>query len=174
MNEDLLRDALSAMPAPVVLHFFADRRATGRAAETRRLLAELPPLAARLAVEEHDVETDPETSARFGITRTPALAVVGDRDRGVRVYGTPGGYEFLTLVDTILLVSSGDSGLSAASRARLAGLAAPVDVKVFVTGTCASCPRMVSLAHRAAIESDLVTATSILATEFPTSSRCTR
>ncbi len=163
----LVRDALAAMPAPVVLHLFTDRRTAGASAEARRLLAELVPLADRLALEEHDAAADPAAAARFGIARTPAVAVVGDRDRGVRVYGAPGGYEFLTLVDTILLVSAGDSGLSAASRARLAGLTAPVDVKVFVTATCASCPRMVSLAHRAAIESDLVTASSIVATEFP-------
>ncbi len=83
------------------------------------------------------------------------------------MYGAPGGYEFMTLVDTILMASSGDSGLLPASRARLAGLTGPRDVLVFVTPTCASCPRVVSLAHRAAFESDQVTATAVVATDFP-------
>jgi len=132
-TRDLLRDALAQMSAPVTLHLFAGD--DGVSAAARRHALEIAALAPGITLEEHRVPRDAEVAERFGIEHAPALAVVADRDRGVRVYGAPGGYEFMTLVDTILMMSSGDSGLSPASRARLAGLTGRRDVLVFVTPT---------------------------------------
>lgn len=64
-------------------------------------------------------------------------------------------------------MSKGDSGLSAASREKLKSLHKPVNLQVFVTPTCPSCPRAVVLAFRLAMESPLVTASMVEATEFP-------
>jgi len=129
----LLRDALAQMAAPVTLHLFAGRGDVSDAA--RRHARAIATLAPGIALEEHEMPRDRELAVRFGVEHVPALVVVSDRDRGIRVYGAPGGYEFMTLVDTVLMVSSGDSGLSPASRARLAGLAGPRDLLVFVTPT---------------------------------------
>jgi len=132
-TRDLLRDALAQMSARVTLHLVVGEGAVS--AEARRLARDLAALAPALTLEEHDVVGDAAAAARFGVAHTPALVVVSDRDRGIRVYGAPGGYEFMTLVDTILKVSSGDSGLAPASRARLAALAGRRDVLVFATPT---------------------------------------
>ena len=51
------------------------------------------------------------------------------------MYGLPSGYEFGSLIDAILDVSSGDSGLSAPTREALAALERPVHVQVFSTPT---------------------------------------
>jgi hypothetical protein len=51
------------------------------------------------------------------------------------MYGLPSGYEFGTLVDAILDVSRGESGLSAETRQALAALARPVHIQVFSTPT---------------------------------------
>jgi glutaredoxin len=40
-------------------------------------------------------------------------------------------------------------------------------MQVFVTPTCPYCPQAVLLAHKMALESDLVTADMVEATEFP-------
>ena len=72
----------------------------------------------------------------LGIARTPAIAILaGEKDHGVRFYGMPSGYEFGTLVDAILDVSSGDSGLSEPTRTALAQLTRPVHLQVFSTPT---------------------------------------
>ena len=47
----------------------------------------------------------------------------------------------------------------------------PIDVLVFVTPTCPHCPRAVTLAHRMAVESPLIRATCVEATEFMDLSR---
>ena len=58
-----------------------------------------------------------------------------EKDHGIRFYGIPSGYEFGSLVDAILDVSSGDSGLLADTRQALQGLARPVHIQVFSTPT---------------------------------------
>ena len=47
-----------------------------------------------------------------------------------------------------------------------AHVTAPLDILVFVTPTCPHCPRAVTLAHRMAVESPLIRATCVEATEF--------
>ena len=46
-------------------------------------------------------------------------------------------------------------------------LSTAVSLQVFFTPTCVYCPRMISLANQAAIESPLVSTVAIDATEFP-------
>jgi len=64
-----------------------------------------------------------------------ATAIVGDRDRGIRFYGVPSGYEFATVLEDILMASRRDSGLSPASRQRLGKLEESLHLQVFVTPT---------------------------------------
>jgi alkyl hydroperoxide reductase subunit AhpF len=79
---------------------------------------------------------DKEKVAELGIQRIPAIAILGaEKDYGIRMYGLPSGYEFGALVDAILDVSSGDSGLSEPTRAALKEIARPVHLQVFSTPT---------------------------------------
>jgi hypothetical protein len=65
------------------------------------------------------------------------------------------------------MVSRGDSGLAADTKAYLAALKKPLHLQVFVTPTCPYCPPAVHLAHQLAFESDLVRADMVEAIEFP-------
>ena len=50
--------------------------------------------------------------------------------------GAPSGYDFMSLIDSILLVSGASpQRLSAETEARLAGVTEPLTVHVFVTPT---------------------------------------
>ncbi len=89
----------------------------------------------------------------------------------MRFVGAPAGYEFTSLIEAVALAGSDGSGLQESSKALLAARQTPLDIKVFVTPTCVYCPRAVTMAHRMAAESPLVTATCIEATEFPELSR---
>jgi len=61
--------------------------------------------------------------------------VMGAQDYGIRFLGIPSGYEFMSLLDAIQVVSAGDSGLKAESREKIAGLPSPLTLQVFVTPT---------------------------------------
>ena len=58
-----------------------------------------------------------------------------DKDFGVRFYGAPAGYEFGSLIEAILDVSSGSSLLSEETKQALAALERDVRVRVFSTPT---------------------------------------
>ena len=89
----------------------------------------------QLSVEEHNLLLERDEAAKYGIDRVPAIAVLGAQDHGIRFFGMPSGYEFMSLLDAILLVSKGDSGLLEGSRAMLASLASPLTLQLFVTPT---------------------------------------
>ena len=65
----------------------------------------------------------------------PAVVPVGLQDYGIRFLGIPSGYEFMSLLDAILLVSGADSGLKDESRVLIAGASEALTLQVFVTPT---------------------------------------
>lgn len=130
-----VREMLASLPNPVRLVFFTQTLNCDTCEPTKQILGELAGLSGQITVEEHNFLLEAEAAAAYGIDRVPAIAVVGARDHGIRFLGIPSGYEFMSLLDAIQLVSSGDSGLQPASRELLAGLAAPLALQVFVTPT---------------------------------------
>jgi alkyl hydroperoxide reductase subunit AhpF len=121
---------------PVRLAVFTQALADPEAEQVRRLVEELAALDPRLSVESRNFVLDQERVRELGIQRIPAVAVMGaEKDYGIRFYGLPTGYEFGTLVDAILDVSSGDSGLSPETRQALQTLTKPVHIQVFSTPT---------------------------------------
>jgi alkyl hydroperoxide reductase subunit AhpF len=102
---------------------------------TRRILQEVAGLTDRVSLEEHSLAGEPEAAAQYGIARTPAVAIVGAQDYGVRFYGMPAGYEFVTLVDVILDVSKGRAPVSAGTLTALENLPRDAHIQVFVTPT---------------------------------------
>ena len=85
----------------------------------------------------------------------------------MRFLGAPAGYEFVSLVQAVLLAGGRPSLLAEESRKRIASVDRPVAVQVFTTPTCQYCPRAVSLAHEMAFASPHITAYAVEATEFP-------
>lgn len=102
---------------------------------TRKILKEVAGLSDRIALEEHSMVSEPEVVSQYGVARPPATAVIGAQDYGIRYYGMPAGYEFVTLLDVIIDVSRGRNGLSQATLAALAALPADAHLQVFVTPT---------------------------------------
>lgn len=135
--------------------------------ETRQLVEELGEISPRVRVEVYNFVTDKDKAEFYGIDKIPAIAIIGTKDYGIRFYGIPSGYEFTGLIETMIAVSKGESGLSQKTKEALAKLEVPVHLQVFVTPTCPYCPSAVHLAHRMAIESDKVRADGVEVIEFP-------
>jgi len=134
----------------------------------KQVIDEVASLNENITVEEINLILDKDRAARYGVDRVPAIALLrDDEDARIRFLGAPAGYEFTSLVEAIVLAGTGESGLSAESRAAIAEtVTAPLDLKVFVTPTCPHCPRAVTLAHRMAVENPHIRATCVEATEF--------
>jgi glutaredoxin-like protein len=163
-----LKQELQSLENPVRLLVFSEPLAHPESEQVKLLALELAALDSRIRTDSYDFVLDKDEVGRRGIARSPALAVLGEsQDYGLRMYGLPQGYEFGSLVDAILDVSSGQSGLGADTKAALRALDKRVHIQVFSTPTCPYCPRAVRLAYRFAIESDKVTADGIEVTGFP-------
>jgi hypothetical protein len=117
-----------------LLYYTPDVPSTATAAE-RALLEAIGAASDRVHLEVLAEQWDGEREAKVGIARTPATAVRGAEDYGIRYYGTPDGYELETFLAIIRAVSEGRSGLSEASRAAVRALTEPLHLEVLVAPT---------------------------------------
>jgi len=134
--------------------------------DTVEVAQELASISPKIKVEIYDFVKDQMKVKEYRIDKIPAMAIVGAKDYGVRFYGVPAGYEFTSLIGSITDVSRGESGLSQKTKDLLRTIDQSVHIQVFVTPTCPFCPAVVRLAHRLAIESDMIWADMIEANEF--------
>ncbi len=96
----------------------------------------------------------------------PSFDLKGLNKGVVRFAGIPSGHEFTTLIESIIMVSTGKHQLSDSTVKFLEGLTKPLDFKVFITTMCPHCPAAVYLAHEMAMVSSKVTATMVESMEF--------
>ncbi len=162
-----VQERFAELTHPVKLVHFTQESNLQFGREAKQLLEELTQISDKVTLEVYNFMTDQEKVAEYAIDKVPATVIRNDKDYGIRFYGMPAGYEFSTLLDAILIVSKGDSGLQRESREKLAKLTEPLHLQVFTTPTCPYCPPAVHMAYKFAMESDLVRADGIEATEFP-------
>lgn len=166
-----LREEFKSLKDPVTLVVFTQERECQYCRETREIAEELAELSEKISVEVYDFVADETQVGAYGIDKIPAIALVRggeeSRDYGIRYYGIPSGYEFSSLIADVMMVSEGDSGLAEDTRTWVQSLTEPIHLQVFVTPTCPYCPQAVVLAHKLAMESDLITADMVEAIEFP-------
>jgi len=166
-----LQAEFARLAQPVKLVMFTQQMECQYCRETRMLVEEIASLSDKIESEVFDFMEHVEVAETYGVDKIPAVVVTrggaAPKDYGIRYFGIPSGYEFSSLIQDILMVGDGDSGLSPATREWVAGLTQPLHLQVFVTPTCPYCPPAVILAHRLAMESDLITADMVEAVEFP-------
>ncbi len=147
-DQAALREELNKMTNPVRLVFFTQMLGCETCPITKQILEEVVALSDKLELVTYNHAIDREAVERYGIARIPAIAVVRlevqasddgqqftEHDYGIRFYGVPSGYEFMSLIGDILDVSHGESGLSAESKALLAQVSQPLHFQVFTTPT---------------------------------------
>jgi alkyl hydroperoxide reductase subunit AhpF len=138
-DQDRLRESFAEMKRPVRLLFFTQTLDCETCLPTRQILDELPPLSDRITIDEVNFVLEGDRAKEYGIDRVPGVAVVYEdapgaiNDSRIRFLGAPAGYEFISLVQAILLVGGSESILSPDNRARVAAVAKPVTIQVFTT-----------------------------------------
>lgn len=172
-DREQVHSFLSRMTNHVVLRFYTQAIGCETCPQTRQVLDALVELGdGRVSIDERNLVLDVSEQDE-GVDRTPTVWVMSksaddeEQDEGIHFVGAPLGYEFTSLLDAILLVSTRESGLSDASFELLKQVTTPMDIQVFTTPTCSHCSQAVSLAQRMAIASPLITATAVAIVEFP-------
>lgn len=155
---------------PVTMALFTSEDNCELCGVTSELVDEVAAIHPMLRVAKYNLETDAARAAELGVNKAPAIVVLGGvdaQDYGVRFYGIPSGYEFVTLLEALRMVGSDSAELQPATRSFLGELKQPMHLQVFVTPGCPYCPRAGVLAHRLAYNSPLVSADVVEVSEFP-------
>jgi len=137
--------------------------------EIREIVTTLQDLSeGKIKVSEYNAQQDAEKIKEFGVDKYPLLIITGENHPhyNVRFYGIPSGYEFISLIESIFMVSKGHTHLSPQTKEIIKNIDKDVHIQVFVTPTCPHCPRAVLMAHQMAIENPKIRGDMIEAMEF--------
>ena len=169
-----IREMFGEMVNPVRLVVFTEgslqlpgRQKCMYCEQTVQLAQELGELSDKLSVEVYNFDVDKEKVDEYGVVRVPAIAVVGEKDYGVRYYGIPAGYEFTALLEDIIDVSKGTTDLSATRWSSWRGWTSPCTFRCSSRRRARTARRRCGSRHKLAIHSDYVTADMVEAQEFP-------
>lgn len=141
-----LRETFAEMDARVRITFFTQALNCETCSIVEQILDEVAPLGEKIELVKYNFALEGAAIEQYGIKRIPALAITRletndaagtthERDYGIRFYGMPSGYEFVSFIGAIMDVSAGDSQLAPESRALLAQLREPTHLQVFTTPT---------------------------------------
>ncbi len=162
-----VKERFKKLTGQVKLVNFTQKLECHHCEETRRLVEEIASLSPKISSEVYNFAIDKEKAQQYKIDKIPAIVVEGEKDHGIRFFGIPGGYEFNSLISSIIEVSAGSTDLSSESKERIGKIDKPVHIQVFVTLTCPHCPGAVEMAHKIALESEYITSDMIESAEFP-------
>jgi len=162
------RELLGELVKPVRLVVFTQEFECTYCQQNDELAQDIAGLSDVISHEVHLFEKNGKTANELGIDKIPAIAVTSDgEDFGIRFFGIPSGYEFVSLLDAIRTVSTGKHELSDDTVDKVRALDRKVRIQVFVTPTCPYCPKSVVLAHRLSFVSKQISGDMVEAMEFP-------
>jgi alkyl hydroperoxide reductase subunit AhpF len=136
-DQQVLKQHLAVIDTPVTMLLFTQTFGGSEGGPiAKQVLDEIASLSDKVEVVEKNFVLDAGDKAKYGLDREPAIVVLRNgEDTRMRFLGAPTGYEFVPLVEAIVLAGTGKPELAAGTLTRLAALDKPVDIKVFSTPT---------------------------------------
>lgn len=162
-----LETLLNKLPHPVELLFFTQEQPCPYCREQQQVLEEIVQLSKHLKLSTYDFVKDRDKALKYNIDKIPATAIIGKKDYGIRFYGLTAGYEFTSLIESIIMVGNNSSGLSPKIEEMVKVIDQPVHIEVMVTLTCPYCPKAVHAAHQLAMVNDMIRSDMVESAEFP-------
>jgi len=163
-----VKEMLACLSSDVHISLYAQKLDCPSCPQTEMIFSELESLSDRLRVERLNPLTDRKRAETDGVAEVPAIIISDGTHSRVRFYGAPSGFEFTSLLTTIVDTGTDEATLEENTIDYLRErLDSDLDIMVFVTPSCPHCPRAVVLAHRLAMASPRVTSSAIEAGEFP-------
>jgi len=126
---------LAAVAIPIRLVVFTQTFGCDTCYEARQVADQMASLSEQITVEEHNLVLDKDEVAKYQVDQVPVIAVVAERDVGIRYYGVPAGFEVESLVSAIEVVAGLAPAVSVSTQSVLDVLDRDVRISVFVTPT---------------------------------------
>jgi alkyl hydroperoxide reductase subunit AhpF len=136
-DEATLKQHLSAITQRVDLLLFTQTFGGSESGTvTRQIVGELAALNEKITVVEKNFVLDTEDKAKYKIDKAPAIVILSDGvDTRMRLYGAPTGYEFVGLVEAIIVAGTGKIDLEPETMQWIQAVDKPTHIQVFSTPT---------------------------------------
>ncbi|NOZ88324.1 MAG: glutaredoxin [Crenarchaeota archaeon] len=153
-TKEAIREALQDMEKPVTINVFIgpNCKYCDESIKIARVIEEQAPVRngeRLIKVKIFEKGKDDEEFKRQGVERVPTTTLL---DGVIRYTGTPSGEEIRGLIETIVRISTEDSGLDQTTIEKLKEITEPVHVEVIVTPQCPYCPYAALLTNMFAYE----------------------
>jgi glutaredoxin-like protein len=144
LREDIVRQVKDVFDTQlkdqVEVLFFGSQDDCEHCDDTQQLIEEVTAISDKLHLTIYDLQEHANIAQQYQVSMVPGLVIAAKEndqiiDHGIRFAGIPSGYEFSSLIQSLILVSGRDSGLSPEARKTLNDLKQPVLLQVFVTPT---------------------------------------
>ena len=136
-DEATLKDHLSVITIPVQLVLFTQAIGGSESGEiTRQVLGEIASLNDKVTIVEKNFVLDTEDKNKYKVDKEPAIVILSDGiDTRMRMYGAPTGYEFVGLVEAIIIAGTGKIDLDPETMTWIQAVDKPTHIQVFSTPT---------------------------------------
>lgn len=145
-----LRGVFEKMQQNVVLHLYLDDRDISR--EFHNFMHEFASLSDKLSMRIVD------KNASSDMAPCVKICLDGGKETGLAFHGIPSGHEFTSFVLGIYNAAGEGQAIDEETRAMIASIKEPTDIKVLVSLSCTMCPDTVVAAQHIAAKNDRVTA----------------
>ena len=136
-DEATLKAHLSGITLPVQLVLFTQTIGGSESGEVaKQILNEVASLNDKITVIEKSFVLDTEDKAKYKIDKAPAIVILSDDvDTRMRMYGAPTGYEFVGLVEAIIVAGTAIIDLDPETMKWVQAVDKPTHIQVFSTPT---------------------------------------
>ncbi len=164
---DQIKEMFNTIDSEVTLHMFTQKDHCLLCNETLVLVTQVSAQSDKVILDHCECDVNSEKAQKFKIERHPAIVVEGKAKGLIRFYGIPSGYEFGSLIESIIMSgTSKGSDLDSSLVEEIEAIDKPLHLQVFVTPTCPYCPTAVLTAFKLAMLNENITADMVEATEF--------
>jgi alkyl hydroperoxide reductase subunit AhpF len=136
-DEATLKDHLSVITLPVQLVLFTQAFGGSETGDiTKQVVNEVASLNDKITVVEKSFVLDTEDKAKYKVDKAPAIVILSDNvDTRMRMYGAPTGYEFVGLINAIVVAGTGKVELDPETLKWIQAVDKPTHIQVFSTPT---------------------------------------
>jgi alkyl hydroperoxide reductase subunit AhpF len=136
-DEATLKQHLSVITLPVQLVLFTQSIGGSESGTvTKQILGELAALNDKITLVEKNFVLDAEDKNKYKVDKAPAIVILSDDvDTRMRLYGAPTGYEFVGLVEAIIVAGTGKIDLDPQTMKWIQAVDKPTHIQVFSTPT---------------------------------------
>jgi alkyl hydroperoxide reductase subunit AhpF len=136
-DEATLKEHLSVITAKVELLLFTQAIGGSESGTvTKQILGELAALNDKITVVDKSFVLDTDDKAKYKVDKAPAIVILSNGvDTRMRLYGAPTGYEFVGLVEAIIVAGTGKIELEPETLQWIQAVDKPTHIQVFSTPT---------------------------------------